>query len=121
MKTTDEIWPHHAFGLRLKAALEYANVDSSQRTIGKRWDVSGAFVGKMLRCEALPGSSTLSVIAKDLRVSGDWLLTGMGKMPAPRSEDPSIAEVLQIMSRLDPEARAELVAMVKWLESRSKL
>jgi transcriptional regulator with XRE-family HTH domain len=58
--------------------------------------------------------------AKALRISAEWLFTGVGDMQGKLGADPEIAEVVSIMPSLDAARRAQLTEYARFLASQKR-
>lgn len=78
-----------AFARRLNLALDAHNVvpkhKGRQEVVGEMFDVSQKGARKWLEGESIPMTKRIAIIAKELNVRGEWLLTGMGPMRPPPS------------------------------------
>lgn len=73
-----------AFAARLNLALDRAGVPPKgkgrQDAVAERYGVSQKGARKWLEGEACPVMARLTQIARDLKISSEWLLTGRGAM-----------------------------------------
>jgi transcriptional regulator with XRE-family HTH domain len=60
------------------------------------------------------------VYAKALRISAEWLFTGIGDMQGGPTADPEVAEVVSIMPSLDAARRAQLTEYARFLASQKR-
>lgn len=58
--------------------------------------------------------------AKALRISVEWLFTGIGDMQGGPTADPEVAEVVSIMPSLDAARRAQLTEYARFLASQKR-
>lgn len=102
--------PYWAIGQRLKAALDRKSLGGkSYVEIGKKLgNVSHTTIGNWINGKKLPKSEHLLMLATELNISIDWLLTGQGEMDIPVIS----GEVLVISTDLPQEARATIQGIV---------
>lgn len=81
--------PKDSFAYRFSQALTDAGIaDDRQRRgqVAKMFKVSPESVRKWLKGLAIPETSKIQLIAKRLKVNGEWLLTGLGEKSSPAKE-----------------------------------
>lgn len=122
------------FANRLNKALDLNNVPPKghgrQIAVAKMFHVSQKGARKWLEGESIPDTKRIPDIARRLKVTGEWLLTGMGsikdesasfsvKLPAESLKDPhALLKIEEVINGTAPGAKIkELVPLIDWKQA----
>lgn len=96
-------------GARIAAARKYAGL--SQTELGKAFEITRSAVSQWESEGTEPTPSNLRAIAIKCRVDYSWLATGEG--PMTNTEDPDLAELIQLAREADPSSRADVLTYLR--------
>lgn len=103
--------------LRNWLTLELDRRRLSIRELARQADISHALVSKVLAGKMPPSADFCLKVARALGESPDWLLRLAGLLPPAANvpdDDPLVRELLEIVRRLSPEDRREILQFARF-------